>query len=108
MPELAAEAAAFRDQPFARPVPAFSFIGLLARRRLFQRVGPCKESLRVSSDVDWFLRARETGLLWEVLPEVLARRRLHHGNLTRPDLASRDTLVDNLKASLDRRRKGAG
>lgn len=105
MPELAAEEAAFRDQPFSRPVAAFTFLGMLARRRVVERVGACNEALRVASDVDWFIRAREAGLRGEALPDVLVRRRLHRGNLTRADLASRDSLVDNLKASLDRRRK---
>jgi glycosyltransferase involved in cell wall biosynthesis len=108
MPELAAEEKAFRDQPFAQPLPAFSFPSFLGRRRMMDRVGPCREALRVASDTEWFIRARETGLPYEVLPEVLVRRRLHLGNLTRADLASSDTLVANLKASLDRRRKGAG
>lgn len=106
MPELAAEENAYRNQPFSRPLPSFTFQSLLCRRRMFERVGPCNEGLRVASDVDWFLRAREAGLAHEVLPDVLVRRRLHQGNLTRADLASRDTLVANLKASLDRRRKG--
>ena len=108
MPELAAEEQAFRDQPFARPLPAFSFPSFLGRRRMVDRVGPCREDLRVASDTEWFIRAREMGLAYEVLPEVLVHRRLHSGNLTRADLASSDTLVANLKASLDRRRKGAG
>jgi glycosyltransferase involved in cell wall biosynthesis len=108
MPELAAEEAAFRGQPFAQPLPAFSFPSFLGRREMVDRVGPCREDLRVASDTEWFIRAREMGLAYEVLPEVLVRRRLHRGNLTRADLASSDTLVANLKASLDRRRKGAG
>lgn len=106
MPELAAEENAYRNRPFSQPLPAFMFQTLLGRREMFERVGPCNESLRVASDVDWFVRAREAGLAFEVLPEVLVRRRLHHGNLTRADLASSESLVATLKASLDRRRKG--
>lgn len=108
MPELGAEEKAFRDQPFAQPLPAFSFPSFLGRRRMVDRVGPCREDLRVASDTEWFIRAREMGLVYEVLPDVLVRRRLHRGNLTRADLASSDTLIANLKASLDRRRRGAG
>ena len=108
MPELAAEEQAFRNQPFAQPLPAFSFPSFLGRREMVDRVGPCREDLRVASDTEWFMRAREMGLAHEVLPDVLVRRRLHRGTLTRADLASSDTLLANLKASLDRRRKGAG
>jgi glycosyltransferase involved in cell wall biosynthesis len=107
MPELEAEARAFADQPFAGPLPAFTFQSLLARRGLFETVGPINESLRTGGDVDWFLRAREAGVSHELLPEVLLRRRLHSNNLTRVDLASRESLVRSLKSSLDRRRQGA-
>jgi hypothetical protein len=79
---------------------------MLMRRQAFERVGPCNESLRVGSDNDWFLRARDTGAAEFVLPEVVVRRRLHANNLTRRDLASRETLLRNMKASLDRRRAG--
>jgi hypothetical protein len=47
---------------------------------------------------------RDAGVPYEVLPDLVAKRRLHSGNLTRRDLASRDVLLRNLKTSLDRRR----
>jgi len=108
MPELAAEATAYQGQPFARPQPGFVFGTFLGWRRVFERVGPVNPALRTGEDVDWFLRASESGLTHELLPDVLVRRRLHRGNLTRADLAGSDALLGVLKDSLERRRKGAG
>ena len=106
MPELEAEAQAYADTPFARPAPGFIFPTLVARREVFERVGAIDATLRVGEDNDWFLRARDAGLVEHVVPEVILRRRLHAANLTRRDLASREALLRNMKASLDRRRAG--
>lgn len=104
MPELAHEAARFQGHPFARPQPGFIFGTLVAKRAAFDRVGPLNEDLRVAEDHEWFLRAREAGVVEEVVPEVVLRRRLHRDNATRSDLASRQGLLANVKAALDRRR----
>jgi glycosyltransferase involved in cell wall biosynthesis len=105
MEELAEEAAAYENQRFSQPIPGYSLVCMLARRSLFERVGGFDPSLRVGSDNDWFLRARDAEAVEEVIPELLVRRRLHAHNLTRADLAGRDTLLRNVKASLDRRRQ---
>ncbi len=108
MDEVAEEEAAYREHRFSAPVPGFTLPALLARRSLFDRVGGFNEGLRCGSDTDWFLRARDAGAVEEVLPELLTRRRLHAGNLTRGDLASRPALLHLMKNSLDRRRKSGG
>ncbi|MBT8336309.1 MAG: glycosyltransferase [Gemmatimonadetes bacterium] len=106
MPELEAEARTYAGTPFAHPAPGFIFPALVARREVFEQVGAIDPTLRVGEDNDWFLRAREAGLVEHVVPEVILRRRLHENNLTRRDLASREALLRNMKASLDRRRAG--
>jgi glycosyltransferase involved in cell wall biosynthesis len=104
MEELADEAARFQGRRFAEPIPGIHLVCLVAKRAVFAKVGPFDPGLRVGSDTDWFVRARDGGLVEECVPEVLVRRRLHAGNLTRADLASRDSLLTTMKASLDRRR----
>jgi glycosyltransferase involved in cell wall biosynthesis len=77
----------------------------LFRRRAFDRLGSFDEALRYSEDLDWFLRARESGMRLAILPEVTLRYRRHDTNMTRdawrPVTASMLTAV---KQSLDRRR----
>jgi glycosyltransferase involved in cell wall biosynthesis len=106
MPEVEAEARAYAGTPFSRPAPGFIFPTLVTRRDTWDRVGAIDPSLRAGEDNDWFLRARDAGLVEYVLPDVVLRRRLHANNLTRRDLASREALLRNMKASLDRRRAG--
>jgi glycosyltransferase involved in cell wall biosynthesis len=68
---------------------------------------PLDSSLFVVDALEWFLRARETGVRSEWLPQVLARRRLHDTNMTRGDdyrARFAEQLVDVVKDSLDRRR----
>jgi glycosyltransferase involved in cell wall biosynthesis len=106
MDEVAHERALFEGTEFAAPVAAYGPPLLVARASAFERVGLFDPDLEVGEDNDWFLRAREAGLVEHVVPELLLRRRRHRGSLTRSDPASRDALLRNMKASLDRRRSG--
>jgi glycosyltransferase involved in cell wall biosynthesis len=66
----------------ARPWP--QFIGTwLIRRPLWKMVGGFDENRRFAEDSDWHDRARYSGVPFETMRVVLARRRLHHANLTR-------------------------
>jgi glycosyltransferase involved in cell wall biosynthesis len=107
MDEVAEEGEGYRGTRMAGPLPG-GLQTLLVKKTVFERVGAFDARLRVAEDVDWFLRAREAGVVEEVLPRLLARRRLHLGNLTRGDLASRESLLRSMKASLDRRRGRSG
>ena len=103
--EVQAEAKAFAGHRFAEPLPGFVFPTVLCRKEIFERVGPIESGVRGSEDVDWFLRAIDLGVPHVLLQDLLVRRRLHLGNFTRADLASRDVLIRSVKASLDRRRR---
>jgi glycosyltransferase involved in cell wall biosynthesis len=109
IPELKDEAERLKDHRLARPMPGYTSATLLARRRLFDAVGTFDATLQHGHDLDWFLRAAESGATAEMLPDVLMYRRMHHTNRSR-ELAdnSRKTYLRILKASLDRRRKGDG
>jgi hypothetical protein len=61
---------------------------------------------RMGEFMDWYLRALELGLQKELLPELVARRRLHDAN---NGIRQRQAVSDYariLKESLDRRRLG--
>jgi glycosyltransferase involved in cell wall biosynthesis len=53
------------------------------RRSLFGRIGGFDETMRLSQDVDWHMRAVKEGAVCEILPRVLSRRRLHRLNSSR-------------------------
>jgi glycosyltransferase involved in cell wall biosynthesis len=74
------------------------------RRRVFERVGLLDERLRHSDDWDWFMRARELGVVMLAHEEIVMRQRLHANNITRDRAANLHFLSVMLKRSLDRRR----
>ena len=85
------------------PYEGFSPITLLARKALFEVV-PFDPGVRLVEDWDWFLRAHERDTRWALVPEVLARRRIHDSNQTRDQAAaSRLALLPLLHRSLVRR-----
>jgi glycosyltransferase involved in cell wall biosynthesis len=88
-------------QPWLSP----SLGAALIRRRAFERVGRFDETLPLSEDLDWFLRAREGGPPWFSHPEVMLYYRRHAQNYSlKNPLADKYHLLA-LKKSLDRRRR---
>jgi GT2 family glycosyltransferase len=87
------------------PQPGVSKITMAIRRGAFDRVGTFDRGLRSVDFVDWFSRALDHGLKTEILPDVVALRRLH---ATNNGLRIRESqMTENLtvlKRALDRRR----
>jgi glycosyltransferase involved in cell wall biosynthesis len=102
-PELDTAAAANLQCP-PQPMPGYNAGTLLTRVATFRKVGELNESFRIGEFIDWYGRARDLGLTSEMLPEVLAMRRLHGKNhsLSRKNEATGYAHV--LKAMLNRRR----
>jgi glycosyltransferase involved in cell wall biosynthesis len=105
IPELRHEEERLRGHPFTGDLPGMAPQCLLARRSVFDIVGPLDESLRLGDDTDWFLRAADKGIVLEMLKEVLTYRRIHHSNLTRQVTVLREAMVDVVRESLRRRRQ---
>ncbi len=79
---------------------------VLARRRVFDRIGRFDPSRRFCEDTDWYLRAAEAQVPGAWLEEVLVFRRVHPHNMTREFPAVRaETLAHVFKASIDRIRQ---
>ena len=101
-PELTADERA--GKPIAREVLAGPVaITCAVRRTALGRVGPFVEHLRVGEFLDWYARAKEANLTMEMLPEVLAYRRIHLTNMGVNEQASRGDYARVLAASLRRR-----
>ena len=79
---------------------------LLARRRVFEKVGLFNEKLWSGEDMDWFMRLRDSGMTMETLPDVLLFRRFHDRNMTyQVHDSDRSHLIEIFKASLRRKRE---
>jgi glycosyltransferase involved in cell wall biosynthesis len=78
---------------------------LMVSRDAFQRVGRFDTRWQLGEWSNWYLRALDAGLKMDILPDVLARRRLHERN---KGVVQRDRLQEYpklIKAALDRRRQ---
>ena len=104
--ELAREAARFRGRFLAKPLPGYHSETLLARRSLFDTVGPFDPALRHADKTEWFLRAANKQAAIELLPEILVYRRLHAHNTSRSQGdAVREEYLRLLKTKIDRHRR---
>lgn len=81
---------------------------MLARRRAVERIGPFDSRMRTRADQDWFLRARELGLVEAILPDVLVHRRIHGANhsIVHDDALAEDFLTIAERMLARRRRQG--
>jgi glycosyltransferase involved in cell wall biosynthesis len=78
---------------------------MLIRRQAFDRVGSFDQQHTASDFFGWYARANALKLRVQVLPDVLAMRRHHPGNLGRRERSHRDAeLLHILKATLDIKR----
>jgi glycosyltransferase involved in cell wall biosynthesis len=87
-----------------RPLVGCLPSALLVRRSAFSRVGPFDPTWRIAEWADWYHRAVGLGLQSRVLPEIVARRRVHAQNKGVVLRSLRGEYVRMLKAGLDRRR----
>ena len=76
---------------------------LLARRSLFERLGPMPTGSDAGSDIEWFLRVRDAGIELALLDEVHLDRRMHPASHSHR-LAGLDPYLDLAKARIDRAR----
>jgi glycosyltransferase involved in cell wall biosynthesis len=75
------------------------------RREAHARVGPFETHWTIGQDMSWFMRARDAGFRFGVLPDMVLRRRLHAASkgVTLAEHAHQRLLI--VKAALDRRRR---
>lgn len=106
-PDVPAERVAELTPP-KEVLAGISKITMLIRRSTFDRIGPFNEAQRVVEFLDWYARAQAAGLKSQMLPEILALRRLHLANIGRVDTARRNAenlaTIKSLLAAKRRRR----
>ena len=88
-------------------IPGYVPGTMVIKRASFFRAGKFSAQWRVGEFIDWYLRAEDIGLKSFLVPSVVLLRRIHDANMGIRERASRIDYVKIVKASLDRRRKGA-
>ena len=91
---------------FDPPVPGYVPGTMLARRSIFDEIGPFSEDFSRAEAVEFFVRLRESGLSLRMLPEVFLHRRIHGENLGVRKRHENTEYLHILKQMLDRKRRG--
>jgi glycosyltransferase involved in cell wall biosynthesis len=63
-----------------RKMPGLNKSSMLIRASAFHSVGPFNLNFKIADFPEWYARAKDKGVRWEVLPEVLVFRRIHGKN----------------------------
>jgi glycosyltransferase involved in cell wall biosynthesis len=77
---------------------------LVVWRWVVDRIGGFDTSLRISEDVDWFLRASDMGISMAIIPRVLLRKRVHDANSSLFEPSKNADLLAAVKNSIRRKR----
>jgi glycosyltransferase involved in cell wall biosynthesis len=88
-------------------IPGLHHYGTM-RREAFERLGGFTTDLQLAVGVDFSARWADLGLESELINETLVERRLHKSNNWTREAGRHSDLALAVKASLERRRKGAG
>jgi glycosyltransferase involved in cell wall biosynthesis len=86
------------------PRPGYLPSALLARRSAFQITGDFDTAYSLSSDADWFFKARHGGIRVGLIEEVVIHRRIHGDNVSARFRGMQQELLAVIKSSLDKRR----
>ena len=76
---------------------------LMIRRRIFDKVGLFNTDYIISSDVEWFSRAKDVSIPMMVVPEIVLYRRIHDTNLSYQSKVGDPALLRALRASVHRK-----
>jgi glycosyltransferase involved in cell wall biosynthesis len=75
----------------------------MVRKDVFEQVGVFDPTYAIGEDLDWVTRAKDAGIRYHVLPDVVLSYRLHGANATYSMIGA-DHLLRVLRSSLARRR----
>jgi glycosyltransferase involved in cell wall biosynthesis len=97
----------FKPELLAGDHIAYMPSALMVRRNVFAMVGDFQTGWEISSDVEWFARAKDYPLKLAVVPHVMLYKRVHDSNLSYLDARSlrfNREITGLLKQSIDRQR----
>jgi glycosyltransferase involved in cell wall biosynthesis len=76
---------------------------LVALKTVFSKVGLFDPRYRIGEDFDWFVRAKEATIPFQILPQVLLKKRHHAHNLCNEALRDRTHLSRIFRESIKRK-----
>jgi len=85
-------------------IEGVSRVTLLCKRQLFEEFGGFDPSLKVGEFIAWFQKVREAGRSYQVIPKILARRRIHGENMTAK--VDRNEFLQLIRRQLAQKRNG--
>ena len=77
---------------------------MVARRGVFDEVGPFDERYSIAGDMDWFARTLDRRLSFVILPEVMLEKGIHANNTSNRIDENNPELLRLLRASVSRKR----
>lgn len=91
-------------QPLEEAQQALSLGAGLFRRSVFDRVGLLDESLAHHDDIEFFLRAQQSGIVVKKIDDITLLYRRHETNMTNDEAATQATLPSALHRIIQLRR----
>jgi glycosyltransferase involved in cell wall biosynthesis len=100
---LAAQRFSFHNTP----LPGYSPTAILIKRSVINKIGPFHEDRARGEAISWFIDVLEKKPNILILPDVVARRRIHGKNVSIIDQDHKDReIIRILKNAIDRKRAG--
>lgn len=94
---------AYADGWLDQPVPGYTPGALLARRHVFEQIGPFDPHLTIGCDSDWFARALDHRINLIITSQITLHKRIHAANLSAQFATYRRELLTVARRSLQRR-----
>lgn len=95
----------FRKEMLHQDTPGYITGTLLVRREAFWDIGPFNPAFYPAEDVDWFCRAKDRGILGDMIPKPLLKKRVHGANIMNNVDKNNQNLLWVLRQSIVRKAK---
>jgi glycosyltransferase involved in cell wall biosynthesis len=93
----------FRKELLEGPRVGRLLQAMVARKAVFDVVGPFDSRLRTAEDVDWFCRANDLNVSMAVVQEIVVEIRVHQNNIALTTTRNNKNLLRVLKQSVQRK-----
>ena len=77
----------------------------IIRRKVFEKIGDLNPALKLGEFIDWFSRAKDSGIKYVTVPELVAKRRIHKNNQGIRNKEFQKDYLKVLRSSLHRKRE---